>query len=322
MRPILLTLVVSAILAASAVAQDTDGGGFGAPPPGELRSIQIEHMHVAQFWNAMRGLIQGDARVAVDERTNRLLVVGSPDVHGQIAKLVTIYDVPGEPEADDDESVRVFALQHVDAAEVQGSLARLFPDPSQMRMALDPRGNQIIVQGEEMVIERFAALLAMLDVVSAEPESSRRQLTIRLVWLISSAAGDIGRSVPPDLAPVVDELERIGIVDVRLAAQTLARTTSGATFTTESLVDLDDRWEVRFEGHPATQPDGTHKLELVISGATRRPIQAPGARTARGVTDTIGVITTVWTPADRFVVLGISPNGATESIFVLQVRED
>ena len=175
-----------------------------------------------------------------------------------------------------------------------------------VRIAYDGHTNQIIARGTTSAIAALNELIAAIDRAPAEARGPA-ELRVRLVWLVGGLAGEHGAKVPPDMGQVVNELGKIGIGDLRLAAQTIVRVTGNDVFKTRFVVRVDQLWRMSFSGRAVSGPGGTRTIRVEIDGEDEAN------------TGDIRLETTITTVSGHFVVLGVTPIQDLESVFVIQV---
>lgn len=108
-------------------------------------------------------------RILADERTNALLVSGSPDRVGEVEEAVTLLDVPAERAST---WIHVHELKHVSAASTALALRQLIANSQSLGGEADARtkvvpyrhGNKLLVEATPRVWEQLLAILQTLDV--------------------------------------------------------------------------------------------------------------------------------------------------------------
>ncbi len=260
------------------------------------------------------------ARITIDERTNSLIVGGSQEALTAVRQIVAQLDVAIEdPKGSDEELVRVYPLAHALAnPQLASTLDSLFDKTRSVRrgghmlsvkpvrIAYDGHTNQIIARGTTSAIAALNELIAAIDRAPAEARGPA-ELRVRLVWLVGGLAGEHGSKIPPDMGQVVNELGKIGIGDLRLAAQTIVRVSGNDVFKTRFVVNVDQLWQMSFSGRAVSGPGGTRTIRVEIDGEDE------------GNIGDIRLETTITTVSGHFVVLGVTPIQDLESVFVIQV---
>jgi hypothetical protein len=111
------------------------------------------------------------------------------------------------------------------------------------------------------------------------------------------------------MGQVINELGKIGISDLRLAAQTIVRVTGNDVFKTQFVARLDQLWRMSFSGRAISGPEGARTIEVDIRGQDDADI------------GDIRLETTITTVSDHFVVLGATPIQDLQSVFVIQLTD-
>lgn len=285
------------------------------PPETELSVIRLKYIDVHRFSAAVRKTaLDPYSFMTVDDRSNSIILNATAESTQRVNELVEILDVQ-ITEDEGDEEIQVFSLKH---AAVNNSLilslAEVLHDTrrrgvSRMLLSMDQSTNQLIARGTVANLTQLGALLERLDRPAQEARAAT-DINVRLIWLTTSAT----REVPADMKDVTDALADMGITGLSMAAQTIIRTTNRSEFVTEFTTGGDEPWFVRFEGTAETS-DAENWTMTVSLRARRARSDGPG------VPGSVEFETRLSTQAGHFVVLGVSPIGDTDSVFVLQVIE-
>ncbi|HLJ91855.1 MAG TPA: secretin N-terminal domain-containing protein [Gemmataceae bacterium] len=250
-------------------------------------------------------------RAAIDDRSNSLIVIGSPQqleiVDALLSKLDTAAD-KGEPSR----SVRVFQLGHpVAGTNLMGVLRLILPEGS---FQVDEARNQVIVRSDQKSLDAVESVLQRLD--APQNRAASAEVQVRLVWLASGLPGQEMRKPPDDMKPVLGELAKMGIKEPSLVTQTLVATMPNADFTVQGEIGLGPRYRLSVSGIVQTQPDPSpYGLRIQISAA---PVTAAGVSPS-AQPDPIALSTSISTPPGQLVVLGMTPTATSTSVFVIQV---
>lgn len=233
-------------------------------------------------------------RMAVDDRTNSLIVSASPLVHDELQSIIQAIDVSST-----DELLTVqFNLQNEDA--VEQAVEALEPTDlvAQWSARHSRQGSQLTVTAESK--EKLAQVQKIIDVLSARPGPKAR--LVRIVWLVSDLSDP--RPLPEDMKPVIAELEKQGVKNMAVAAQTSVRT-------------LHD-----FElACVATIEPGTSSAKLSLSGTVGGDGVRLSLKAHHGDVEVAKIRTTIGAPSGHPVVLGVSPIHSNDSAFVVIVSE-
>lgn len=293
--------------------------------------VQVQHAPADQLSITLRNVIRS-VRITPDNRTNSLIVAGTREELSMAKQLLASLDVRIDEERVDlpDESgkqVRAYAVQHAKVdQEFLGTLSTLLrtteSERTGLHLALDARQNQVIASGEPPFLRAVGTLVDMLDQPidssMTTPTSSSSELSVRLLWLVGGNSG-ASRSVPEDLKPVVDELSRFGVEDLKLGAQAMVRVSADDDFHTSFASTIASRWTHEVTGRIRTAPEGRLRLDIDV-GAIGETDFRPGAEQSSRRPDVVQFQTTVHTTAGHFVVLSMNPVADMESVYVLQIN--
>jgi hypothetical protein len=320
---IVVALLVLGALNTPALAQ----APFDEEQPLDQRTIEIVSLEHAEAGEVAATVLEMAPKplgfsLTIDERTNSMIVATNSDTAMPfVSRIVKLLDVPIDSEGAYDVVVRVFKLKNPEVGhEVVDLIAEVFPPRGQqgrlaqlpLRVAFDASTGQIVARGVKGEMTALQALIEDLDRPSADERPgespAQTELLVRLVWLVGGLNEGQGRAVPADLAPVLAELRRLGIDDLRLGAQVLVRTSDSRKFSTQFGARLADRWAMSFDGIPRAATGDRRFLDVSIDG---RAIKDGG--------ESIQLSTSIVTVAGHLVVLSTGPIGELESVFVIQV---
>ena len=237
-----------------------------------------------------------DVDIAVDPRTNTLIVMGRSDAVARVESLVEALDVP-DPKRMNDNSVRVIALRHVASAVAKRQVeAALGADsPRIVRIESDGRLNRLIVVGPDGQFRRVLDLVAELDRASKIDSG----FFIQIYCLIEGddeAAGDSDLGFPGG-EKVADELSGLGIRNTSLVFKTLARVEGQSEFQITGSASRDQRVEVSGEVMESTGESVKMSLQMSLA----RP----------GGDEACNILTTVRAPFGDQVIIGAAPHEGT-----------
>lgn len=271
-------------------------------------------------------LLIGESVSTLPNNQSILLVSALEETHNEIiAFLQALQDADEETESSDEQPVRTFQLQHVNTHNTMSQFVNMLTSvlgPTQVTVAMDVRSSSLIVRGDSQHLDLAASIIEALDVPVDRSQASTQyeQITLRICWLVSGI-DELG-PVPEDLQIVLEELARSGVTGLKLAAQTMIRSTTGTDFSTGFQTILHDRWQVIVSGQSRISND-QYDVHLTIEGegpsgaVEHRPAQPERTRVLRP--ESVGINTRITTSADHFVVLGLTPIGDMNSVFVVQV---
>lgn len=315
-------------------------GGFS-----ELENNGVKEVHVfaLQFVDAtstaavVSKFVDGSAKIAADDRTNSLIISGDAKTIEQIASLIKLLD--HGKSAPLPNLTKTYAVKHTAADQDLKELI-LMVISAEATVAVDQTRNIILLRGNEKSHAAVEKLLERIDQAppAKKSKSSRR---VHITWLASSGerSGDGKTSkpgnatLPATLNPVIAELEKIGVTNLKVAAQTMVRCTTDEKFEILCKADLGTPCDLVIGGLLGSGEDGQPRLMLVLNGRQQRPTAVQnadgglsggrGSRQAMHMTeDIVRIETTITAPAGHPVVLGVSPIGKITSVFVVTVFED
>ena len=129
-------------------------------------------------------------------------------------------------------------------------------------------------------------------------------------------------SIPPaDLKDVVDELAKISVTDLKLAAQTVVQS-SGREFRIEATPRLDNPCELTVTGEALDEAAPQPRMRLSLEALEYEEWHLRTGRDASRrmqTRDLCTLETTVSAPPGHAVVLGVTPTQEMTSVFVLQI---
>ena len=296
-----------------------------AHPAADQRIVELyslQHMDADQVLTVLQGCIADseDCNLVADEEKNRLLVFGSRKVHDRVREILESIDQPRQG----DINIKVFPLAYSNAQDMVDVLGVL-TDIKKTRVSVDLRTNSVIVSSEqEHGLKVIEALITRLDQAHPEHDKSRfgpsATFYVRLVWLASGPDAGDGDDPAADLKDVLAELAKLGIHDVRQVAQTIVNTGIDGQFSVSCQPVYGERpaqWKIDGNLEEADEAfrlyiqlstsHGPHIVETDM-GAMQQPEQ-----------DLVDLETDLVMREGHYVVLGITPTGKTQSIFVLLV---
>ncbi len=258
---------------------------------------------------------------AVDERTNALIVAALEPTHEEVADLLERLDQPVESTTPN-LPVGIFPIKHVQGGALVATIEHLMRSSTWLTIGYDSGSSSIVVRGEEEDLQMAEQLIESLDVPTARRMETGKQVTLRICWLANGVDGL--RHVPADLGDVEAELGRLGVEGLGLVAQTTTTITAGKDFQSNFTALLDGSWDVNMDG--ATRiVDSQYVIDIGINGKAREAEQAVAAAAdgraaaTRVHHDSVLIETTITTPGNHYVVLGMTPILNTDSVFVVQV---
>ncbi len=265
-----------------------------------------------------------ETRIAVDARSNAIIVLGTSADIESIEKLIKALDVE-RPDADARQQVHVIHLMHTTPDDdLQKALGVVFQG-QHAKFAVDPLRRLVVLSGDQQTIETAKRVLDRLDAAALQDAQLDLgvldQAQVRIVWLVSGrekAEGEKPAKPPADLAEVVAELGKLGIDKPELVAQGIVNASLNASFRLEGSANLHTPCKLSISGmlmakkqHPS--------LEIEIKAAADALPQPAGRGFAPGVNQICNLKTHITTPLGHPVVLGVTPTEGMTSVFVVQV---
>ena len=220
-------------------------------------------------------------------------------------------------------TVSVYALKYCQAKKAADVVSELIVNNDAVRLAVDERINSIIVQATAETQQLVRAVLEQMDVPGNAVQSSREKpksdnrssIRVRVVWLVT----DQGSEIPGDLIPAVEELQRLGVKNLRLAAQTIVLTEhslsakeTAQSFTVDCRADLDGPVDLNMSGVVSGTDPKRPRLQLSIEAAQR------GHENRESLAN---VQTSIVAPFDHPVILAVKPIGKLTSVFAVSLHQ-
>jgi len=292
--------------------------------PSEIEIIPLKSasaVDAAELLKVMLGIKSSDGMwaggryvpIAVDQRTNSLIVSAPTDQMDKIRTIVKKLDVvsDNEPPALRPSVIPLRSLQPDET--LRGALRLVLT--GQGNFTVDRQRKALILSCDEKTKQIVTSLLEDLEKQSEKQRGtsqSNPQVQVRVVWLVNDVPHQEGAKLPDDLKEVLPGLVKLGIDKPRLAAQTLVNVTSGTHFQTRGVARLDSPCQFSVSGQ-FTGSNEPPKLHIDIH-ANRLPQAGPG--------EICSLQTEISAPLGHMVVLGVTPTEATTSVFVVQVLAD
>ena len=325
----MIALVLAVWLSAdAAMSQEADNADRPTPAAKDyderpfLVVYPLEHTDAAQVITLLRGSFADgkECKLIADEEQNRLLVGGSQQVHDRVREILKSIDQPRRNAV----HLKIFPLAYSNADDIVNVLGVL-TDIKKTRVSVDNRTNSLIVSSDrEQDLNIVEALITRLDQAHAEHDRSRfgpsTTFYVRVVWLASGPDGGDAERPAEDLEQVLAELAKLGIDDVRQVAQTIVNVGMDGQFAVSCQPVYGERpaqWTIDGELEEA---DGAFRLRIRLSTSHGPHIveSAVGA-IPQPEEDLVDLETDLVAPEGHYIVLGITPTGKTQSIFVVQI---
>jgi len=252
--------------------------------------------------------------IAVDQRTNSIIVNAPVDKVARIRSILTKLDVAPDPRKADPGMLSVVPLGSIQPDQsLEDALKLVFLGKlPNSNFTLDRQRKAVIIWADDNTKRAAMELLARLEQTGEVQKLSGASMDVRIrvIWLVNGLASQ--KEAPPlpeDLKEILPGLAKLGIDQPRLAAQTLVNVTPNRSFQTTGMAKLDYSCLYTVGGlfTGGTEPP---KLEIEIR-ATRQK--------EKSTEEICSLRTTISAPLGHLVVLGITPTQETTSAFVVQV---
>ncbi|MBN2475270.1 MAG: hypothetical protein JXB62_11715 [Pirellulales bacterium] len=252
----------------------------------------------------------GKRTLSFDDRTNTIVASATEAAHTELAALIEQMDVPVARQ--DERQTRVFRLEHADPNDIANLLSNLLDD-GPGRVAVDERTKSVILSAPAEAIDVMEDLLHDLDALKPPepdgPQPPPSTAQVRIVWLLDGEHGEDAPAPPEDLNEVIGELSRAGVKGLQMFGQIVVNTDPGNRFQVSgfpALGGITSAWQI----------SGTLDYQ---QGTPQLSIELMAPMTHQGANQRIMVETVVSAPYGHYVVLGVTPTGNFNSVFVVQV---
>jgi hypothetical protein len=345
-------LFVPALLAAIMLFAGHDAPGQETPPasvrreastrePSRFMVVPLKQADATEVVHVLGNLFVGGGRggfsgplqletIIADPRTNSLVIRAPEEVLQQVIEIVKQLDAPQQAR-----EIKIFQLRHTLASDVSNALGAI--GGGSIRIAVDAVGNRVIAQGDAATLDTVEALLIRLDEPPKVEEKApappaEEDVQVRLVWLVAGLKDSPLADPPADLKNVVEELEKMGVVGLKTAAQVFVKSVPGKPFTVRGSAMLNDPCSLEVSGTFARgrSPSGVaagvfgggvggEAAEAAPSAVLEISVKAIPSAPYQGKS-LADLQTSITAPEGHSVVLGVSPVGELTSVFVVQLR--
>jgi hypothetical protein len=260
--------------------------------------------------------------LAVDARSNRILIMAQPEVQKQVEALLELLDTPAEEK--EPGQLRVFRVEHAPVESVVPILSEVFAS-DEVRISADTRTNSIVVLASPAQLAELEALIKMVDRESEPRLDLPMPFHVRVIWLADGLEADDAPEPAGDLKDVLAELEKIGVTGLRQVGQATVYTLDDCEFEINCLPTYGEgASEMKISGRLNAEHGDLPYLSISVSaeqtlyvGPTKPgPLVKPARVTHRGL---VSLQTDITAPYGHYVVLGVTPVEKTTSVFVVQV---
>lgn len=288
-------------------------------------TIRLKHADADRVEDVIRSVF--DETATADPATRTVIVRAPEAAIQQIMSLVEQLDVPDQTGSENGapREIRIYALKHIAPDDNLTRTLDLAVDHEDAAFYVDPKRRTVIVRGNTATLRTVGNLLGELDVAqespAPKPQPALAAMRVRLVLLIGNPEEEMDlATVPTDLKPVVEELERIGVTDLRLAAQSVVEITGGS-FTVVASPVVAGAHELRFEGKLIDTSADRPRVELNVQASRlpEPPEEGQPRRRPVSARQICNISTTVAAPPGHAVVLGMAPIERSNWVFVLQL---
>lgn len=207
-------MIVFTALPSNLFAQDTAKQDTVQSDSTRVESFALQRISAKTAAETLKALLTDEPgmRVAADETENRLIVLGNAEQLDSVRELLEQLDRP----RNDVSSIKVFALEHSDAAAAAKVIGQILND---VTLAIDTRSNSLVVSASsEESLDKIELLTQLLD-REQQPSRANSSYKIDLFWLIEASDGvpDVeAKTGKPDarIAEAVTELQAQGFKSV------------------------------------------------------------------------------------------------------------
>lgn len=239
-------------------------------------------------------------RLTPDPYTNTLIASGS-DMDLKIIEAILLR-LDNSAEARTRTKSKIQALYPKTDAR---SMAKMLSELTAVKLTVDEERGLILVAGDDDAVKQVKELMNLLDAPIQQQKASTKPLKLRVVWLSSGE-----RSTKPltkDLEPIVGPLAKVGIADLGIVTQMLVDISQpDANFGLQGLVD-DNSIQVSGERKGGDWKPTQLNVEIGLK--------------PKSLKTTVTVESSVTLSPGQMVVLGATPMGQTNAVFVVQLVE-
>jgi hypothetical protein len=251
----------------------------------------IDAMRLQQIVEPVLRQIDNSGKVMPDMQSNRLVVYSDGNAMATIEDMVKILDIPVDRRPEDELETK-FIPSRWSADPAMHDILKFFLSGSG-RMSVDTENNLVVVQDVRESVEKFEQALEKYDLLRRErmtPDKAIEQgATVRVVWLINGIQDANLPTAPDDLLSIVKDLGKLGVNDLRLAAQAIVKTSGGRNF------------------------------KIRLSATEKVPLQDGAPGQLLEMKRLCNLDATVRAPRGHTVVLGVAPTERKTSVFILQI---
>ncbi len=265
--------------------------------------FSLKHASAAGVMGVIGNLMVGSpGTLAVDDRTNSILVRSTHSHCENISKLITQLDRPAENGKAGTET-RVIAVRFRSASALERVVKMHLGREGQF--AINQRTNSIVINDNPRNIDKIIEVITRLDV---DPRALRLEC-----WLLGSGQGT-PTADHPAVAPIGVELKQMGLTNYGVFSHAAVRALEGHEFKLEQNFSDRQLRMLALSGDIRLSQD-TGQAIVNLSAGLRMDLDGENAETS------INLTTTVKSRVGDLVLLGLAPTGNDDSKpIVLVVR--
>ena len=307
----------------AAFGQDEKSGQDAEAFP--VHVVKLKHIDAGSVAETLQRVYLDTLRVVPEPSANSLVISAQEARLKSVLELVRSLDVQRVISQRPEILTKTIKLKHNHSPGFPALLNRIIEGTNKRgQVALDEERNLLILQGEDTVLTMLELLVRQLDLPvdtssGALTEMEGRQYQVRVVWLVSDSGDAPLRDVPPDMKEVVAELNKIGVSDLRLAAQMMVAAMPGERFVTQGATELDGQYMLEIGGEIVDVDRARVRLELGVEGSGMAGMRRVEGEMRSWASAPLNVRTTIIAAAGQSVVLAVTPLGARTSVLVVQV---
>jgi hypothetical protein len=284
-----------------------------------IQAFGLEHISPSQAAEALQHMFGENIRTAVSEDK---LVVRSTENHWEVIKnMLEQLDQPSSEGKSRELVTRFYKVQHVEVDQIGNALERILAESvgrhiDNAFVETYEQQNTVVMRAPEMAVLEIVRYLQLMEEHSrASKEQSPQQYQIRIAWLVGGLEKEeVGETLPKDLEPVAEELEKLGIQNLRLAAQPIIQVGAGKDFKLTIFTEMASSiWDMEIGG---ALSEGNEK-------ESDRPIleiEIHGRKVSPNDREELNLSTSIKTQLEHNIVLGSTSSKDMKSVFVLQVQ--
>ena len=269
----------------------------------------VDASETAAILSQLLHVDEGRLRIRADVSTNSLIVSGTRLDHKVVEEALQLLDIQRQENRPAEQQVKFIPLKEP-PNEYFSKILNIVTSGTATDYAIDYSRQLLVARGDETGLNLLSGAVSTLESTAANrsPQGvDNTQRRIRVVWLVGGFDREEAKKPPTDLQHVVEELSKMGISDLSLAAQTIVIAEEpGRPVTASGIATLYTSVEFSFSGVPIPGPGNTTKLEIEIECTSKEGKMS-------------GLNTTVSAPLGHAVVLGVTPMGKMTSVFVVQL---